>query len=152
MAVEVLKSDAKDSTAYFAFEPTRDPEDGMSPISRWLSYAYAYTDATLSVISVHVPPGSMVLRVAHRADTAFTGVTAITIGDGAAADGWMATGVATVATAGNFVVDYDSTFTATGKYYADGDTIDITQTGIATAGTGKIFIEVISYAEALAAE
>lgn len=145
MTIAVLQAETSPSTSYFQFETGRDPMEGMSPISRWLAFSYSFDDQVASVVSVQVQPGARCLRVAHETVTAFTGATALTIGDGAAADGWMATAVADPTTAGNFAVDYDSTFTRTAKIYATGDTIDISFAGIATAGTGRIYIEMLSF-------
>lgn len=151
--VDKAKSNVKPATGFFAFETTRDPEDGMSPISRWLTCAYGYADMSASKVSLHVPPNSMVLRVVHRVDEVMTGVTALEVGDGDDADGWIVSGLIDPATAGDFAADIDAAYPALGgKIYTAGDTIDIAITGIATAGKGILFAEVISYAEALGAE
>lgn len=153
MTIALLKSNVSPSTGYFAFETPRDPEEGMSPISRWLSYTYTYEDLTLSIVSFHVPPGSMVLRVAHRVEEAFTGVINVIVGDGDDDNGWIRTSVISMTTAGDFTLDEGADLVATGKYYPDGDTIDVETTlGPASAGVGHIHIEVISYAEELAVE
>ena len=137
-------------TAYVQVIDTRDPDDGMFPFSYWLNQAYDYDDiSSASKISLFVPPRSKVLRVYHQVDEALTGITAMTVGDDDTADGWIESGVITPGTAGDFVWDYDSDFCKTGKYYSTADTIDITFSGIATAGSGKIFAEVISYFEDL---
>jgi hypothetical protein len=96
----------------------------------------------------------MVLRVRHRVDVAFTGCTAMIVGDGDTANGWIVTGVITPGTIGDFVGDVDSTFEgAGGKFYQDGDTIDITLTGpTVSAGEGVLFAEVISYHEEVGTE
>lgn len=154
MTIALLKSNVNPSTGYFAFETPRDPEEGMSPISRWLSYTYTYEDLSASIVSFHVPPGSMVLRVAHRVEEAFTGVTTVIVGHvGGDTDGWITTGKIDAEAAGNFTLDETAAHVATGKHYPDGDTIDLEHTlGVASAGLGHIHIEVISYAETLAAE
>lgn len=151
MTIERLNSNVLPSTAYFAFEETRDPETGMSPISRWIGWAFDYLDQTLSVVPIHIPPGSRVIDVRLEIDTAWTGTTAVTVGDGSAADGWIATGVITPTTAGDFGGDYDASIRVKGKIYQTGDTLDITFTGVATAGTAKVFMQVISYHEAITA-
>jgi len=151
MATEKLNSKVSESTAYYGFEPTRDPEDGMSPISRWMSHAFVYGDQSSSVVSIHVPPMTFVMRVALLIGAAFTGTTAVTVGDGDDVDGWIASGTITPTTAGDMAVDNDAALSEVGKLYEDGDTIDITFTGVATAGSGKVFIETVSYNEALTA-
>lgn len=153
MAVAQCKSESRPDTAYFAFVTTRDPEEGHSPISRWMSKAYDYEDQTASIVGIHVPPGSRVLRLRHEVSEAFTGVTAMIVGDGVTDNGWIETGVITPGTAGDFIGDLSAAFEAQGgKFYQDGDTIDVEFTGVATAGSGIVFIEVISYAEEVAAE
>lgn len=152
MTVQRIGNADAESTAYFAFERTRDPSDGMSPISRWIAYAYEYGDQSASTVAIPVLPNSRVLRVFHEVAEAFTGVTAMTVGDGDTADGWIASGTITPTSAGDFVWDYDSDFAKVGKLYEDGDTIDIGFTGVASAGSGILWQEVISYAEDVAAE
>ena len=153
MTVVKLDSTVSPSTAYFAFEPFRDPEEGMSPVSRWMAWAYSYDDQSSSIISdFHLPEGARVLEVRHEVDTAFTGVTDMTVGDADAADNWIATSTITPGTAGDFVGDIDSTnHAAGGKLYSSGGYLKITFTGVASAGTGKLFAHVISYSEALTA-
>ena len=149
MTITSLEKTVSPHTAYWAFETTRDPEVGMSPISRWKGFYYLFSDQSASTVSVIIQRGTRALRVAHEVHTAFAGVTAMTIGDGAAADGWIATGVITpTAATPEFVLDYDSTYAAVGKMYMDGDTLDIAFTGIATAGSGIVWMEYISYGEA----
>ena len=153
MTITSLKNQTSPHTAYWAFETPRDPEVGMSPISRWKGFYYLYSDQTASEVSVMIPRGTRMLRVAHEVHTAFTGVTAMTIGDGSAADGWIATAVISpTAATPEFVLDYDSTYAAVGKLYMDGDTLDIAFAGIATAGSGIVWMEFISYGEAADAE
>jgi hypothetical protein len=90
--------------------------------------------------------------VALEISVAWTGTTAVVVGDGTTANGWIETGVITPTTAGDFGLDYDSTYGVKGRFYEDGDTIDVSFTGIATAGEAILWIEMISYAEALGAE
>lgn len=139
-------------TGYFAFETTRDPAGGMSPISRWWNWAFGYGDQSASVVACGIPPDSRVLRVVLEISEAFTGTTAVIVGDGDDDNGWIATGTITPTTAGDFGLDYDAALAVKGKYYQDGDTIDVTFTGIATAGSAILWVEMISYGEAIAAE
>ena len=147
-----LTSEDKSSTAFWQFEPTRDPEELMSPITRWWSRAFAFGDQTASVVAIGIPPGSRVLSVAMEIAVAWAGTTAVVVGDGATADGWIATGIITPTTLGDFGRDLTSTFGAKGKLYQAGDTIDVTFTGIANAGEAILYVEMISYNEDLAAE
>jgi len=153
MAVVKLDSTVSPSTAYYAFEPLRDPEAGMSPVARWMGWSYLYSDQSASIISdFHLPEGARVIEVRHEVDDAFTSVTDITVGDADAADGWIATSTITPGTAGDFVGDADSTYHAAGgKLYSSGGYLKITFTGVASAGQGKLFAHVISYSEALTA-
>lgn len=153
MTIEKLNSSDQFYTAYMQVNPLRDPDEGMFPFTYWLSYAYDWTDVDdTSKLSIDVPPGAIVLRVIHQVATAFDAVLTATVGDGDTADGWMATGIIDPDAAGNTVLDYDATFVQTAKRYADGDTIDITFGTLAyiTQGSGKIFVEVLSYFEDLA--
>ena len=147
-----LEAHVSPDTGYFAFGATRDPAESMSPVSRWIAQAYDYGDLVASVFSMHVPPGSRVLRVYHEVQVAFTGVTAMIVGDGDGTNSWIATANITPGTVGDFVNDPDAAYAVVGKLYQDGDTIDIIQTGVATAGEGILWVEVISYAEAVEAE
>ena len=148
-----VQSDVQPGTAFFQFERGRDPLLGMSPVSRWMSQAYVFTDIVASALTLHVPPGTMVLRAVHRVDAALSGCTDLLVGDGDAANGWITTGVVTPGTAGDCVTDPTSVNHALGvKRYGAGDTIDLAFSGVITAGAGILFIEVISYTEALEAE
>ena len=147
-----LSSADKIHTAYIQVSPIRDQEGGMYPFTYWLAWAYDYSELdSNSKIYAILPPGAAVLRVANRVDEAFTGATDLTIGDGTDPDGFLATGVASPTAAGDFVCDTDAAY-ADGKYYEDGDTIDIYIAGPVTAGSGKLFVEVLSYFEDLAEE
>lgn len=140
------------STSMFQFEAGRLPANGLSPISRWLTYAYTYEDLVASAINVQIPPKTIVLRAWHRVDAAFTGVTAVIVGDGDNTQGWLATGLIVPGTPGAVCDPTAAYVAAGGKWYPDGDTIDIAQTGIATAGSGILFVEMISYHEDYEAE
>jgi hypothetical protein len=152
MTIVNLKSRVSGSTQYSSYETTRNPEDGMSPESRWWSKAFSYDDQSASVVSIGIPLNSRVLRVALEIGAGFTDTTAVVVGDGDTANGWIETGVITPTTAGDFGLDYNSTFGVKGKLYQSGDTIDITFTGVASAGEGILFVEMISYNEAIAIE
>lgn len=147
MAIQNLRSATKPGTSFYQFETGRDPLEGMSPISRWMAMSFSYSDQVASVVSVQVPVGARVLRVALEVTAVFTGTTAVVVGDGSAANGWIATGVVTPTVDNSFALDYDAAYAVSGKHYPSGDTIDVTFTGIATAGTGILWIEVISFEE-----
>lgn len=151
MTIERLNSNVLPSTAYFAFEETRDPEVGMSPIARWIGWSFAFGDQTASVVPIHIPPGSRVIDVRLEISTAWTSATAVIIGDGTDDNGWLLTGVVDPTSAGAFGGSPTAALRATGKLYQTGDTLDISFAGIATAGTAKLFMQVISYNEALTA-
>lgn len=139
------------STAYFPFEATRDPETGMSPIFRAATHCFDYDDISASVVSFHVPTMTFVRSVTLLIAEGFTGTSSVTVGDGDAANGWIAAGTITPTTAGEMYFDYDSTYGVKGKLYEDGDTIDVTFGGATSwsAGSGKLIIEYLSYHEAL---
>lgn len=150
MTVERLNSKTSPQTAYFRFETGRDQDAGNSPISRWMAWSYLYSDQSSSVVTFDIPRNTIMLKVVHQVTTLFAGCTDITIGDGDADDGWIATGTITYGTAGDTVTDPDSTNHALGvKYYQTGGVLKAVFTGVATAGAGKLFAKVISYAEPL---
>lgn len=148
--MSVVQLDGGDDvyTAYVQVANFRTPEEGMFPITYWLNAAYAFGDISASQVTVELPPRCKVLRVAHQITAALTGIDAIEIGDGADPNGWVADAYGG-GTAGEFITDYTAAYAAVGKYYADGDTMDINFSGIASAGSGKLFIEVLSYFEDL---
>ena len=147
MAVTNVQADTLPQTAYYQFETGRDPKEGMSPLSRWRGLSFDYEDQSASVVACDIPPGTKVLRVALEITTAWTGTTAVVVGDGTTANGWIETGVITPTTLNDFGLDYDSTYAVKGKKYPTGDTIDVSFTGIATAGEAILWIEVISHNE-----
>lgn len=147
MALTQLNDAKRPYTAYIQSSAFRDQEEGMFPFTYWISYAYDYSDITTSKIEIEIPPGAIVLQVGHQISATLTGVTAITVGDGSAAAGWIAD--AWVAGATGFYTDYTATYAAVGKRYNTGDTIDVAFTGICTAGSGKVFVKILSYTEEL---
>jgi hypothetical protein len=147
MAITQLNDAKRPYTAYIQTANFRDQEEGMFPFTYWLAYAYDYTDITASEIEVEVPPGAIVLQVGHQISETLTGITAITAGDDGNAAGWIAD--AWVAGAVGFYTDLTATYAAVGKRYDDGDTIDVAFTGIALAGSGKVFVKILSYTEVL---
>lgn len=150
MAIEVLTDSNSPQTAFLQFEVTRDPNEGLSPVTRWLSRSFDYEDQSASVVSIHVPPMTFVKGAVLQISTAWTNTTAVSVGDSVNAQGWIVSGQIDPTVAGEMELDYDAAFVVTGKLYQTGDLITVTFTGVATAGTAKLFIEVISYNEALA--
>lgn len=146
---------------------TYNTDRGYSPVSRWFAYAFQYSDFVSNTVGAGymcecpVPNNSIVLRVMIRVDTAFTGTgtDAVDVGtggtrDAAPGDGWgenldlQSTGLKYDPDA-----DYNPGGSSGAQFYSSGDTIDVYNTpGQPTAGKGIMFIEVISYHEALNAE
>jgi len=140
-----------------------DADTGKSPVSRWLTGAFAYDDFTSNPDSVGhevrflLPPNTFVLRVAARVDTAFvgTGNNDIDIGDDDDPDGW-GDALDFSSTGGKY--DPNSEFNPAGttgfKYYSDLDSIDVQfkNATAPTAGEALLHVEVISYHEDLGAE
>jgi len=147
VAIANLQTKTAPETRYFQVVAGRDPLEGMFPISVWLGYSFLYSDQVASVVSVPIYPGARVNAVKLEVTTAFAGTTAVVVGDGSAANGWIATGVITPTTLNDFGGDYDAAYAVKGKKYTTGDTIDVTFTGVATAGAGILWVNVISYAE-----
>jgi len=152
MALTVLDSDDNPQTAYYQFETLRTPSDGASPLTRWMTKAFSYADvSSASEVNINIPPMTFVLGVVLQISTAWTAGVTVVIGDDSDPDGWLETGVVDPTSAGDMGRDYDATYSAKGRLYEDGDTLDILfETAFPAAGTAKVFIEVISYNEALA--
>lgn len=149
MALTQLNDAKRPYTAYLQTANFRDQDEGMFPFEYWISYAYEYTDITASKIEVEIPPGAIVLQVAHQISETLTDCTAITAGDGESsaaaywiADAWHSGTI-------GWYTDLTSTYAATGKRYDDGDTIDFAFSGVVSAGSGKVFIKILSYTEEL---
>lgn len=145
-----LDGDANVYTAYIQVADFRTPEDGMFPFTYWLNMSYDYSDISASLATLFVPAEARVLRVCSQIDEAFTGVTSMIVGDGDDPNGWIADAYDAGA-AGTFMTDYTAAYAATGKRYGTADTIDITFGGATswTAGSGKLWVEVLSYFEDL---
>ena len=151
-----LKQAQEPFTAYIQVAPFRDWEDGMFPFTYWLNQAYDATDAATSLVELEIPPKSIVLRVLHQISAVFTGVTAMTVGEGAVgaatnndwiADAWGAN------TAGLLTIGIAEPYPVLQcRYYPNGGVIRIYFTGPATAGSGKLFAQVLSYMEDLTDE
>jgi len=147
MAITQLSDAKRPYTAYIQTAAFRDQDEGMFPFEYWLAYAYDYTDISESKIEIEVPPGAIVLQVVHQISETLTGITAIEVGDGDDANGWIADAYGAGAT--GVRTDYTAAYAAVGKRYDDGDTIDVAFTGIASAGSGKVFVKILSYTEEL---
>lgn len=147
MAITQLNDANRPHTAYLQAANFRDQDEGMFPFTYWLSYAYDYSDIDTSKIEIEVPPGAVVLRVGHQISAELTDCTAIEVGDGVDPNGWIAD--AWVDGSTGFRTDYTAAYAAVGKRYDDGDTIDIAFTGVVSAGSGKLFVEILSYTEKL---
>jgi hypothetical protein len=142
-----------------------DNDTGKSPISRWLSFAFQYSDfvsndtgATGHKVKCQIPRGTMALLAVARVDTAFvgTGNNDIDVGDGSTTDGWM-NGMDFSST--GLKVDPDGAYQitksdGTGAFYPDGDTVDVLfkNATAPTAGEAILFLQVISYHEDLSRE
>lgn len=148
MALTQLNDANRPYTAYLQTANFRDQEEGMFPFTYWLAYAYDYTDITASLIEIEIPPGSIVLQVGHQISVALTGITDIEVGDQSDdTGGWIADAYVLGAT--GFYTDYTAAYAAAGRRYDDGDTIDVAFTGTASAGSGKVFVKILSYTEEL---
>ena len=115
MTIVNVQAKTKPGTAYYQFETPRDPKEGMSPIFRWLAYSFDYEDQVASVVAIDLPLRCRMIDFRLEIVTAWTNTTAVTAGDGSAADGWLATGVITPTTANDFGGDYDASIRVKGK-------------------------------------
>lgn len=148
MALTQLNDAKRPYTAYLQTANFRDQEEGMFPFTYWLAYAYDWEDITASYIEIEVPPGAIVLQVGHQISATLTGCTAIEVGDQSDDDdGWIAD--AWVAGATGFYTDYTAAYAAVGRRHDDGDAIDVHFTGVVSAGSGKVFVKILSYTETL---
>ena len=148
MAIMQLNDAKRPYTAFLQTANFRDQDEGMFPFTYWLAYSYLYSDISASYINIDVPPGAIVLRVVHQISATLTGCTAIEVGDGTDPNGWIED--AWVAGATGTYLDYNAVYMMISKRYNTGDTIDIHFTGTpVSAGSGKLFIEMLSYTETL---
>ena len=148
MAITQLNDAKRPYTAYIQTANFRDQEEGMFPFTYWLAYAYEFGDINaVSEIEIEVPPGAIVLQVGHQISEALTDCTDIEIGDDDDPNGWVADAYDAGAT--GFYTDYTAAYAAAGKRYNTGDTIDVHFTGVVSAGSGKVFVKVLSYTEVL---
>ena len=153
MAITQLNDAKRPHTAYLQTANFRTQDDGMFPFTYWLAYAFDYSDIDTSLVEILVPPGAIVLQVGFQVSELFTNVTSIKVGDGGVAaatnNDWIADAYLGGAT--GFVTDYTAVYAAVGKRYDSGDTIDVTFGGTTswTAGSGKVFVLILSYTEVL---
>jgi hypothetical protein len=175
-------------TQYFQFKPVNDAraglnststvanDNGMSPITRWLSFAFDFDDltstaATGEFIRLDIPRGTLVMDCYVRLDAAFVGGTHndVNIGDTNDADGYadgLDWSAMTDATIPQFFHDASAAYvadtadivqgTSGAQYFQWGGYVEIwPNTNIATAATAGraiVFLKTISYNENLAAE
>lgn len=73
-----------------------DPDNGQSPIARWLAYALSHDEAVSiqtvgMVFDCAIPPNTLVESARVRIDTAFvgTGTNDVNVGDSDDEDGWI---------------------------------------------------------------
>lgn len=147
MAITQLTDAKRPYTAYLQTANFRDQDEGMFPFEYWLAYSYEHTDITASKIEIEVPPGAIVLQVGHQISETLTDCTAIVVGDDDDPNGWIAD--AYVSGDVQFITDYTAAYAATGKRYDEGDTVDVSFTGVVSAGSGKVFVKILSYTETL---
>lgn len=157
MAITQLNDSKRSHTAYVQTANFRDQEEGMFPFTYWLAYAFDYSDIDASYVELLVPPGAIVLQVGFQVSELFTNVTSIRVGDGVSEGGvevatnndWIAD--AWLGGAAGFVTSLATTYALVGKRYNTGDTIDVVFGGTDawTAGSGKVFILILSYTEVL---
>ena len=139
-----------------------DVNSGYSPTSRWLPYAFQYSDFVsnvdapgCSICRFPIARYTLVTRAAVRVDTAFDNASACDIGTGGTpdappGDGW---GEDLNLESPGIFYDPNSDYNPGGsdgmQIYTSGDTIDILTDDNTppTAGQGILFLEVISYNE-----
>lgn len=162
MTVRDVSSTKAPGTYLGTFEPQREQrvgEDGnydqhlgRSPLSRWIAFAFDYEDFELEgsnyVVKHQLPQRCIATRALLRVDAGFTGITAANIGDDNDPDGWFAS--QTLAGAGVFRAA--GAYNTAGFAYDGGQIVVDAGAAAPTVGQGIVFVEVISYNEALGAE
>jgi hypothetical protein len=141
-----------------------DADTGKSPLSRWITYAFNYADFTSNLsgatgyeVNCLLPAQTMAFRCWARVDTAFvgTGNNDIDVGDDTDPDGW-GDGLDFSSTGGKYDPDaaYNPNGTTGFTYNTDVDSVDVQfkNATAPTAGEAMLFIEVVSYHEALSNE
>jgi len=173
MTITHARNEDHPSTEYFQFEPKRDKRagnnsastvdenPGFSPISRWLTATLdnsdfaSNPDATGYRAQFIVPRDTIALQCVVRVDEAFDNASSVNIGDGSDADGWAQS---LNLTGTGLKIDPDAAYqpggSGGGKYYEDGDTVDVeTATGtVPSQGKALLFLKIISYHEDAEAE
>jgi hypothetical protein len=185
MTAPFARSKSAPDTYYATFKQVRaqratadgdavsDVDTGRSPISRWLTYAFQYSDKVSNaagsawVVKCLVPRGSIVLDALVRLDEAFngTGADSVEIGDSDQASGYAAAIDLTTSVANGPVIFRDANAVYVNKasdasagstgpqYYEDGGVVEIElATTLPTQGKALLFLHTISYNEDQAAE
>lgn len=113
------------------------------------SVTFKYTDTG---VNVPVPAGAEIVGVKIKVDEAFAGGTAVLVGDGSDADGFItATAGALAKLVAGAVINADGLYTAGAtdttarefKLYASADTIDLSYSGTFTAGKATLVVNYI---------
>jgi len=106
-------------------------------------------DANSTAQVIDVPAGTYIPPYGVRVliKTAFAGGTpSSTVGDGAAADGWLASSDITETSAGAYA-SAAGAYAVAGKYYAEADTIDIVVAAGMTAGLAYVIVDMLDVSE-----
>lgn len=114
-----------------------------------ISRAITSADAATTVAAIEVPAGTLVpaYGVHVWVHTAMAGGSpSYTVGDGSAADGWLASADITEGTAGLYN-SVAGSYSVSGKYYAAADTIDIVITTGLTSGICYVIADLIDVSE-----
>lgn len=110
------------------------------------SVTFKYTDTS---VNVPVPAGAEIIGVKLKVNDAWAGGTAVLVGDGSDADGFItATAGALAKLVAGAVINSDGLYVQGGtdttarevKLYASADTIDVSYSGTFTAGSATIVV------------
>ncbi|MCP4537693.1 MAG: hypothetical protein GY832_11140 [Chloroflexi bacterium] len=129
-----------------------DQHIGRSPMSRWVAFAFDYTsfedeDGVYQMVKHQLPARTIARDAFVRVDEGFVGAATASIGDDNDADGWFA--AQSLAAPGAFKAG--GAYATAGFAYEGGE-ISVDVGSLPTAGQAIVFVEIITYHEALGAE
>ncbi len=124
-----FKGEEFEVVRYFAHNGSGDGESAQDP-------AALATNAAV----VAIPVGCVVYSAAVIVTAAVTGSTAVDVGDGADADGFVATASITLGTPGAYGGTGAFVINDVQKYYSSADNVALAVTGASTAGSFVVVV------------
>jgi len=128
------------------FKATRPESDGKAFADYVVRKAFTYADLDASGKYFMTVGIQAVLGVRLHIVSGFTDTTAVIVGDGDTANGYLASGDVSPTTAGAFANSMSIANTyKPGKYYASGGVITVDFTGTASAGSAILEVQCAGY-------